>query len=106
MRAKPGSKLPQAMPPRKIHSIAYGSMTHSSAIKLNRTDTTLDLSQKAEKGMKLMGQQARGSRVDTGRPTGAARGGDGQSPRQLHGSDESHAEALAGSLQSTPTCLF
>ena len=38
-------------PPEKINLISCGSMIHVSDIKLIRTDTTLDLSQKAEKGM-------------------------------------------------------
>ena len=38
-------------PPQEINLISCGSMTHVSDIKLIRTDTTLDLSQKAEKGM-------------------------------------------------------
>ncbi|KAL2981026.1 hypothetical protein AAZX31_13G263100 [Glycine max] len=38
-------------PPQKIHLISCGPMAHISDIKLIRTDTTLDLSQKAEKGM-------------------------------------------------------
>ena len=38
-------------PPRKINLISCGPMAHVSDIKLIRTDTTLDLSQKAEKGM-------------------------------------------------------
>ncbi|KAG2721550.1 hypothetical protein I3760_02G087000, partial [Carya illinoinensis] len=38
-------------PPRKINLISCGPMGHVSDIKLIRTDTTLDLSQKAEKGM-------------------------------------------------------
>ncbi len=38
-------------PPRKIRLISWGSMSLVSDIKLIRTDTTLDLSQKAEKGM-------------------------------------------------------
>ncbi|TYI94351.1 hypothetical protein E1A91_D02G197200v1, partial [Gossypium mustelinum] len=37
--------------PQKINLISCGPMTHVSDIKLIRTDTTLDLSQKAEKGM-------------------------------------------------------
>ncbi|ESR40274.1 hypothetical protein CICLE_v10027385mg, partial [Citrus x clementina] len=37
--------------PKKINLISCGSMIHISDIKLIRTDTTLDLSQKAEKGM-------------------------------------------------------
>ncbi|KAH7514339.1 hypothetical protein FEM48_Zijuj11G0078400 [Ziziphus jujuba var. spinosa] len=37
--------------PRKINLISCGSLTRVSDIKLIRTDTTLDLSQKAEKGM-------------------------------------------------------
>ncbi len=41
-------------PPRKIRLISWGSMSLVSDIKLIRTDTTLDLSQKAEKGMKLI----------------------------------------------------
>ncbi len=40
-------------PPRKIRLISWGSMSLVSDIKLIRTDTTLDLSQKAEKGMNL-----------------------------------------------------
>ncbi|KAL3016067.1 hypothetical protein AAZX31_06G192400 [Glycine max] len=36
---------------QKINLISCGPMTHISDIKLIRTDTTLDLSQKAEKGM-------------------------------------------------------
>jgi hypothetical protein len=38
-------------PPRKINLISCGPLGHVSDIKLIRTDTTLDLSQKAEKGM-------------------------------------------------------
>ena len=38
-------------PPRKINLISCEPMAHVSDIKLIRTDTTLDLSQKAEKGM-------------------------------------------------------
>ncbi|KAF8107901.1 hypothetical protein N665_0116s0106 [Sinapis alba] len=37
--------------PQKIELISCGPMDHISDIKLIRTDTTLDLSQKAEKGM-------------------------------------------------------
>ena len=37
--------------PIKINLISCGPLTHVSDIKLIRTDTTLDLSQKAEKGM-------------------------------------------------------
>jgi len=37
--------------PRKINFISCGPLIHVSNIKLIRTDTTLDLSQKAEKGM-------------------------------------------------------
>ena len=37
--------------PAKIHLISWGTMSPISDIKLIRTDTTLDLSQKAEKGM-------------------------------------------------------
>nr|KJB70493.1 hypothetical protein B456_011G075900 [Gossypium raimondii] len=40
-------------PPKNIDLISCGSMIHVSDIKLIRTDTTLDLSQKAEKGMTL-----------------------------------------------------
>ncbi|KAL5803578.1 hypothetical protein ACOSQ4_031883 [Xanthoceras sorbifolium] len=36
-------------PPQKINLISYGPLIHISYIKLIRTDTTLDLSQKAEK---------------------------------------------------------
>ncbi|KAL8521329.1 hypothetical protein ACS0TY_011744 [Phlomoides rotata] len=36
---------------KKINLISCGHLTHISDIKLIRTDTTLDLSQKAEKGM-------------------------------------------------------
>ncbi|KAJ6944122.1 hypothetical protein NC652_009521 [Populus alba x Populus x berolinensis] len=36
-------------PPKKINLISCGPMAHVSDIKLIRTDTTLDLSQKAEK---------------------------------------------------------
>ncbi|KAM4115916.1 hypothetical protein ACJW30_02G010100 [Castanea mollissima] len=38
-------------PPQEINLISCEPMTHISDIKLIRTDTTLDLSQKAEKGM-------------------------------------------------------
>ena len=38
-------------PPKNINLISCGTMSHVSDIKLIRTDTTLDLSQKAEKGM-------------------------------------------------------
>uniref|UniRef100_A0A7N0V4A4 Uncharacterized protein n=1 Tax=Kalanchoe fedtschenkoi TaxID=63787 RepID=A0A7N0V4A4_KALFE len=37
--------------PIKINLISCDSLNHISDIKLIRTDTTLDLSQKAEKGM-------------------------------------------------------
>lgn len=40
--------------PQNIRLISCESMTHISDIKLIRTDTTLDLSQKAEKGMKFL----------------------------------------------------
>ncbi|KAG5253890.1 Vacuolar ATP synthase catalytic-related / V-ATPase-related [Salix suchowensis] len=40
-------------PPRKINLISCGPMAHVSDIKLIRTDTTLDLSQKAEKASVL-----------------------------------------------------
>ena len=39
--------------PRKINLISCGPLAHVSDIKLIRTDTTLDLSQKAEKGMNI-----------------------------------------------------
>ena len=38
-------------PPKKINLISCEPLVHVSDIKLIRTDTTLDLSQKAEKGM-------------------------------------------------------
>jgi len=38
-------------PPKKINLISCEPLAHVSDIKLIRTDTTLDLSQKAEKGM-------------------------------------------------------
>ncbi|KAJ6883862.1 hypothetical protein NC652_030965 [Populus alba x Populus x berolinensis] len=41
--------------PRKINLISCGPLAHVSDIKLIRTDTTLDLSQKAEKGMSFIG---------------------------------------------------
>ena len=48
----PSSKLLKwALPPQKSNLISCGPMAHISDIKLIRTDTTLDLSQKAEKGM-------------------------------------------------------
>ncbi|GLJ20552.1 hypothetical protein SUGI_0373910 [Cryptomeria japonica] len=37
------------LPPKEINLISCGSLNHVSDIKLIRTDTTLDLSQKAEK---------------------------------------------------------
>ncbi|GLJ20548.1 hypothetical protein SUGI_0373830, partial [Cryptomeria japonica] len=40
------------LPPEEINLISCGSLNHVSDIKLIRTDTTLDLSQKAEKGMR------------------------------------------------------
>ena len=43
------SKLLSALRLAKIHLIVSSSMSYVSAIKLIRTDTTLDLSQKAEK---------------------------------------------------------
>ncbi|KAK7318752.1 hypothetical protein RJT34_03459 [Clitoria ternatea] len=42
-------------PPLNINLISCGPMAHVSDIKLIRTDTTLDLSQKAEKGMSRKG---------------------------------------------------
>ncbi|KAK8464363.1 hypothetical protein PHAVU_011G191100 [Phaseolus vulgaris] len=48
------SKLLQlTLSQKKINLISYEPMVHISDIKLIRTDTTLDLSQKAEKGMIL-----------------------------------------------------
>ena len=41
----------RSAPGQKIRLISCGTMSHVSDIKLIRTDTTLDLSQKAEKGM-------------------------------------------------------
>ncbi|KAG6664520.1 hypothetical protein CIPAW_02G098700 [Carya illinoinensis] len=41
-------------PPKKINLISCDPMGHVSDIKLIRTDTTLDLSQKAEKGMSFL----------------------------------------------------
>ena len=38
------------LPPQEINLISCDSLSHVSDIKLIRTDTTLDLSQKAEKG--------------------------------------------------------
>ncbi|KAG4190286.1 hypothetical protein ERO13_A07G022205v2 [Gossypium hirsutum] len=38
-------------PPQKINLISCMPMAHASDIKLIRTNTTLDLSQEAEKGM-------------------------------------------------------
>jgi len=40
-----------ASPPQKSNLISCDPLGHISDIKLIRTDTTLDLSQKAEKGM-------------------------------------------------------
>ncbi|RDX94761.1 hypothetical protein CR513_22821, partial [Mucuna pruriens] len=48
-------------PLKKIHLISCESMTHISDIKLIRTDTTLDLSQKAEKGLYPKGSPSRNS---------------------------------------------
>ena len=51
--APKGSELPRAgaTPMKEIRLISCGLIGHVSDIKLIRTDTTLDLSQKAEKGM-------------------------------------------------------
>ncbi|TYG49267.1 hypothetical protein ES288_D10G081100v1 [Gossypium darwinii] len=50
----PNSKLLlMSSTPKNIDLISCGSLIHISDIKLIRTDTTLDLSQKAEKGMSL-----------------------------------------------------
>ncbi|KAB2008098.1 hypothetical protein ES319_D10G075800v1 [Gossypium barbadense] len=50
----PNSKLlSMSSPPKNINLISCGSMIHVSDIKLIRTDTTLDLSRKAEKGISL-----------------------------------------------------
>ena len=43
--------------PQKIELISCEPMVHISDIKLIRTDTTLDLSQKAEKGMLRQGNE-------------------------------------------------
>ena len=50
------SKLPGtgAAPMKEIRLISCGLIGHVSDIKLIRTDTTLDLSQKAEKGMNYL----------------------------------------------------
>ena len=42
------------LPPQEINLISCDPMGHISDIKLIRTDTTLDLSQKAEKGMSCL----------------------------------------------------
>ncbi|KAJ7012756.1 hypothetical protein NC653_002718 [Populus alba x Populus x berolinensis] len=41
-------------PPKKINLISCEPLAHVSDIKLIRTDTSLDLSQKAEKSMGLL----------------------------------------------------
>jgi hypothetical protein len=46
---------PHGHPPRKINLITSNYMSQRILIKIFRTDTTLDLSQKAEKGMDLVG---------------------------------------------------
>ena len=53
LAAPKDSKLPRtgAAPMKQIRLISCGLIGHVSDIKLIRTDTTLDLSQKAEKGM-------------------------------------------------------
>ena len=48
-------QAPDAHIPEKNIEATNDSMSHSLVAKLNRTDTTLDLSQKAEKGMKIEG---------------------------------------------------
>ncbi|TYI60076.1 hypothetical protein E1A91_D10G080700v1 [Gossypium mustelinum] len=51
----PNSKLLlMSSPPKNIDLISCGSMIHVSDIKLKRTDTTLDLSQKAEKAFQVI----------------------------------------------------
>jgi hypothetical protein len=46
---------PYGHPPRKMNLITSDYMSRRILIKIFRTDTTLDLSQKAEKGMKSKG---------------------------------------------------
>jgi hypothetical protein len=46
---------PYGHPPRKINLIISNYMSRRILIKIFRTDTTLDLSQKAEKGMNITG---------------------------------------------------
>ena len=48
----------RSAPGQKIRLISCGTMSHVSDIKLIRTDTTLDLSQKAEKGMPSNGHRS------------------------------------------------
>ncbi|RZC62251.1 hypothetical protein C5167_023980 [Papaver somniferum] len=48
---------------KKINLISCEPMAHISDIKLIRTDTTLDLSQKAEKGSKLQSQNDEGLKL-------------------------------------------
>ncbi len=43
--------LPKALPPRKIRLISRDSMSLVSDLKLIRTDITLDLNQKTDKGI-------------------------------------------------------
>ncbi|KEH40963.1 hypothetical protein MTR_1g040083 [Medicago truncatula] len=43
-----------ASPPQKSNLISCEPLVHISDIKLIRTDTTLDLSQKAEKGFQIL----------------------------------------------------
>ncbi|KAL5824790.1 hypothetical protein ACOSQ3_020857 [Xanthoceras sorbifolium] len=58
-------------PPKKINLISYGPMVHVSDIKLIRTNTTLDLSQKAEKGMIFLYTYIKSLLKQTNQPTAA-----------------------------------
>ncbi|KAH6823657.1 vacuolar ATP synthase catalytic subunit-related / V-ATPase-related / vacuolar proton pump-like protein, partial [Perilla frutescens var. hirtella] len=78
-------------PPEQINLISCEPIAHISDIKLIRTDTTLDLSQKAEKGAKpmhaLMGVTGGGvssTLALIGASQSATRGATGPISRPLH----------------------
>ena len=69
-----------------------GSMNHSLVAKLNRTDTTLDLSQKAEKGMLMLGL-AGGTFTWCCSAGWGVRGTDGNLPRGMEGHRQTQVPA-------------
>ena len=81
-------------PGQKIRLISCGTMSHVSDIKLIRTDTTLDLSQKAEKGI----LNHRSDSILFGSPTLIARAHYGTCPTTPQSNAPVNGQPLANCL--------